>query len=366
MTGTDADRQRLVRRTALIAGLVATLAAGLLVLLRFAVVEPPAGEAPPCDRTFVRRYDPPRTKVDTMLIVDDGQAWAVLAQDPTYSDPDVFCDGSGEFVYRAQRPMYGWLVWAASFGQAAAVPVALMAVSVLGVGVLAASGVVLAAHEGRIPRFGALVALMPGSFYTIMTFGPEALATGLCLLALTWWTGARRRPWAAVAALTVAVLCRDILVLVPVAIGLYELVRRVRPLRQLLPLAVPAVAYAAWITSLKARYGAWPSDRQKLERLAPPFRGMWQAMAQFDAVKWFCLGLAVVLLVLAVRRAPRSLLTWIALGFAAFGIVLGENVWVTQFYRVLLPMYCLAFIAALPADPALRPRRARPTAPASA
>ena len=89
-------------------------------------------------------------------------------------------------------------------------------------------------------------------------------------------------------------------------------------------------------------------------------------MAQFDAVKWFCLVLAVVLLVLAVRRAPRSLLTWIALGFAAFGIVLGENVWVTQFYRVLLPMYCLAFIAALPADPALRPRRARPTAPASA
>jgi len=360
------DRAPLVRRTALVAAAVATLAAGLLVVLRFAVVVPPEGEVPSCDRTFVRMYDPPRTKVDTMLIVDDGQAWAALAQDPAFHAPEVFCDGPAEFVYRAQRPMYPWLVWAASFGQPVAVPVALMVVSVLGVGLLAAAGVVLAAHEGRISRFGGLVALMPGSFYTVITFGPEALVTALCLLAVVWWTGERRRPVAAVAALTFAVLCRDILVIFPVAIALYEVVRRVRPIRGVLPLAVPPLAYAAWVVSLKARFGYWPSDAPKLERLSPPFRGMWQAMSQIDVVKAFCLLLAIVLLVLAVRRAPRSLLTWIALGFAAFGIVLGENVWVTQFYRVLLPMYCVAFIAALPADPALRRRRSRPTEPASA
>jgi hypothetical protein len=352
---------RLFSRTALVAGAIATVAAGLLVVLRFAVIQPPEGDPPPCERTFVRMYDPPRTKVDTMLIVDDGQAWAVLAQDPTFADPEVFCDGAGEFVYRAQRPMYGWIVWAASFGQPAAVPVALMVVSVLGVGLLAAAGVALAEHEGRLGRFGGLVALMPGAFYTVITFGPEALATGLCLLAIVWWTGPSRRPWAAVAALTVAVLCRDILVVVPAAIGLFELVRRVRPFRSLLPLGVPVAAYLGWIVSLKVRYGSWPSDRQKLERLAPPFRGLWQALAQFDSVKWFALLLAVVLLALAVRRSPRSMLTWIALAFAAVGVVLGENVWVTQFYRVLLPMYALALIAALPADPHLRTPPTRPS-----
>jgi hypothetical protein len=135
----------------------------------------------------------------------------------------------------------------------------------------------------------------------------------------------------------------------------------VRPFRSLLPLGVPVAAYLGWIVSLKVRYGSWPSDRQKLERLAPPFRGLWQALAQFDSVKWFALLLAVVLLALAVRRSPRSMLTWIALAFAAVGVVLGENVWVTQFYRVLLPMYALALIAALPADPHLRTPPTRPS-----
>lgn len=335
------------------AAAIAAAAAALLVLLRFAVVEPPVVPEPyvPADLAFVRTYDPPRTKVDTMLIVNDGQAWAVLAQDPTFSDPHAFYDGPKEFVYRAQRPALPLLVWATSLGQPGLVPLSLMAWTVLGVGALAGSSVLLAHQQRRLTRWAALTAALPGSVLVILAFGPEPLATALCILGVLWWLGPPKHRVGAVAAFAVAVLARDITLVVPAALGLHQLVVERRPLRELLPLALPVLPLAGWIVSLHARYGHWPSEASQLERVAPPFRGLIRAIPEFEAVQWVSLVLGVVLVGLAVRRALRSPLTWIALVFAAVSLVLGQNVWVTELYRVLLPMYAFALIALLPRAP---------------
>jgi hypothetical protein len=55
----------------------------------------------------------------------------------------------------------------------------------------------------------------------------------------------------------------------------------------------------------------------------------------------------IALVVLAVLRDRGSVLTWIALAFVPLATLLGPHVWLTEFYRVLLPMYAFAFIAAL-------------------
>lgn len=327
----------------------AVLGAAALIGLRYVVVQPPPEPQPfiPSDLAFVRPYDPPRTKVDTMLIVSDGQAWATLAQDPTFSHPEEFYDGTQEFVYRSQRPLFPWLVWAASLGQAALVPIALMAWTCVGVGILAFGSVVLAANQGRIAKWGAVTVLLPGSVYVVLALGPEPLATGLAMLGVVWWRGPPRRAALAVLALTAAVLCRDVTVVVPVVLGLNELVRKDRRLRELVPLAVPCVALLGWIVALHQRYGYWPKP-SKLEGVAPPMRGLWQALGTLDPLQVLFLGMGFALVGLAVRREPGSPLSWIGLAFAAVSMFFGRDVWSSEFFRVLLPMYAFCLIVVLP------------------
>lgn len=328
------------------------------MLLRLAVVQPPTGEAPPCELTFVRLYDPPRTKLDTVLIVSDGQAWATLAQDPSFSEPDAFCDGVKEFVYRAQRPVFPILLWLTSLGQPALVPYALLFWTAAGIALLVVAGVVVAAANGSPPRAGALVGLLPGSVFITMSLGPEPLATGILLLGVLLWRNPNRRVGWALLAFTLAALMRDITLVAPAALGIWELATRRRSLVRLLPLATPAVVYVAWVVWLKARWGYWPSDASQLERVAPPFRGMWQAFPDYDAVLWFSFALLVGLLVGAIKRNSRSHLTAIGIGFAVVSTILGQNVWVSEFYRVLLPFYAFCLLAALPSLPSgSSPRR---------
>jgi len=70
----------------------------------------------PAKPAFVSLYDRPLSRVEAVLAEGDGQAFAALAQDPLLRRPAVMAP-AGEFSYRAQRPVWGYLDWVASVGQ---------------------------------------------------------------------------------------------------------------------------------------------------------------------------------------------------------------------------------------------------------
>src|SRR5205085_423283 len=61
--------------------------------------------------TYTRFANHPTTGLEKMAATGDGQAFEAVGRDPTLSDPDVFTTGRGDYAYRAQRPLLGWIGW---------------------------------------------------------------------------------------------------------------------------------------------------------------------------------------------------------------------------------------------------------------
>ena len=344
------------------AGAIALLASLLLIGLRYAVVEPPVIERfIPADRAFVSLWDPPITKLDTMIDVGDGQAWAALGRDPTYSHPEVFYEGTTEFVYRAQRPLPGWLLWAASLGQPDLVGLALIAMTAIGMGVLVWASVRAAAAFGRRAELGVLVGILPGSVFTVLYLGPDLLLLGMAIAGLcAWYRDTPRDRILAVALLTGASLGRETLVLIPAAIGLHALIAARARFVTVLPLAIPAVFLGGWIAWLHQRYGYWPSDADHLPRIAAPFVGLWRSKADMGVVGWGTTLIGVACVVLGIRRDPRSVLVWCTVALIPVIVIAGAHVWTLEPQRAFLPLFAFALLAALP----FRVVRRRRTVPA--
>ena len=343
-----AGRRWSTGRVALVAAVVTTLGACLFAGARLARMDVPP--PPSASNVFTTTYDPPQTRLETMIDVADGQAYATLARDPTFSRTAPFKDGPAEMVYRSQRPLYAWLIWAGSGGRPAAVPVAQFVVTVLSVGALAASAVWLAATRRRVRGWAALVVLLPGCALSVVDLIPEPLSVALAVVGVIAWTASPRRAGWAVASLTLAVASREWLVLVPAVLALHDLLVRREPWRRQLPLAVPPLVLGAWVLSLRVRHGYWPSQAASLERLSAPFLGWYHAVGQLDVAATAAYLGAAVLLVLGLQRHPRSVLVWVEVAFALSTVVLGANVLGTESYRPLLAMYVFGLVAVLPVD----------------
>ncbi len=74
------------------------------------------------------------------------------------------------------------------------------------------------------------------------------------------------------------------------------------------------------------------------------------------------MALAATIAIVAVRAAPRDVLTWVTVAYLLFGALLGEDVWVTNsgFTRSLLPLFTLGSVAVLGGLAARRPGSAAP------
>lgn len=342
------------------AALLAFVLASVIVAARWSSIDPSgAPEAHP----FVSLYDPPVNAAEVMLNVGDGQAFAAIAQDPTFARPTVFnsfapgVSQEAEAAYRAQRPLFGWLGWLASAGRPAAVPVALMALTVLGAALLTAAAGLLATVVRRRGDLATLAVLAPGSVAVLAHVGPEGLATGLAALGVLLWT---RSPRSAVLLLTMAVLARETLVLFPLALGIVELSRGRR--RGVWPLLVPAGTWLVWLVVVHARLGAWPSEGGTA-RLALPFAGLLEGMARWSVVDACLFAAGAVLAVAAVARL-RGVWRFVAVAHLALAAVMGPEVWAAWegFGRVLLPLHLLGIVALLPRAAAVE-RRLLPEAP---
>ena len=298
------------------------------------------------DHPYIVLYDPPRTRAEAMLVQGDGQAFAALAQDPTLSRPEVF-NGSAaavspahEAAYRAGRPLLAWLAWLVSLGQPERVPFALLALTVLGAMILVCGAALAATRLNRRVEWALLVLMLPGSVILFAWTGPEALAVGLALIGLVLWPDHR---WPAVLALTLGVLARETLLLVPVAMAVSEAARR----RPFLPLLLPVLTLGAWDLIDRARFGALPTAAAE-GRLSAPWNS-WSAISHWHPID-IAIGMLGVALVIGGLLWLPPLWKSVLAAYIGLALFMGPDVWKRwqDFSRPLLPLYVIGFLACIP------------------
>jgi hypothetical protein len=351
------------RRKILAAGCAGALMAALLI----GILGYGAGrQGPTSVAAFTTTYDHRvlNDPLELLLVQSDGQAFASLARDPTLARPEVFRTDA-EAAYRAQRPLVPYAAWALSLGQSGWVPPALAGLAAAGAG-LAVAGVAQLLSDRRAPPLLAmLVLLFPGTYMALSYCGPEPLGLGLVTWGLVAWS--RHRIGPAVALFAVAGLCRETLLLVPLALLLTALDRR--RIREAAMLATSFTLYIGWVIVVRLRIGAWPTAASH-GRLSTPFVGAIEALlhANVEALLYaaLCLGGAAG----ARLIAPKDPLRTVVVAHVAFAAVMGRDVWISWggFGRVLLPLNAVTLVmiagkvfAKPPAAPAIRERDAATT-----
>ena len=323
-----AEPRQTTARKALLAGvLTAVLVLAGLAYRANTVVTSPQEAGTPYAPAFRGELSGP----GAMLNSHDGQAFGSLALDPLLAHPDRWTGGRAEMGYRAARPVLGWAVMVTSLGSKTAVEWSLLAWTAIGIGLMVAGAVVLAAQWKRRGGWVPLLLLLPGVALQVLVGGLcDSLATGLALFGLAWWLAGRDR-WAIVA-LCLAALTRESTLLVTLALLLATGGRRGARL------LVPFAAYAGWVGVVWLRLGVLPTQARVGGMGLPPgnFRAavpLWSAVEVVSAV------IVVVLFAAAWRRAPGREVRWLVVLSALFALTLGPAVlrsW--DFARPLLPV----------------------------
>jgi hypothetical protein len=315
---------------------------------------------------YVALYDRRLSQVDAVLGEGDGQAFAALAQDPLMQRPSVMA-GHGEYAYRAQRPVWGYLTWMGSVGQPALTGWVLAALTILSCGLASALVGLLLRSRGTSAWWALLVPVF--ATRTLLELTPELLALGLFVAGVLWWE--RERRGVAVLAFAAAALTRETMLVGVAAVAAWSAVHWYRSVehwvRRLAPLVAPFAAYAAWVVVLRLRVGSLPFDASH-GRLGAPGVGFISSLSRpggTQPLMWALVGAGVC--TAAVWLARRDLLTWIAVAYLAFASLLGDHVWTTNsgFTRALLPLYAAAPVALL-GGISVRRRQAVPVRSASA
>jgi hypothetical protein len=165
----------------------------------------------------------------------------------------------------------------------------------------------------------------------------------------------------AVTLLSLAALTRETMLVGVGVLVCWELMHAtgslVARVRRVAPLAMPFVAYAAWITVLRLHLGNWPFNRSN-DRLGLPGSGLLRGLDHIEhtgTILWW-VAIGILMSVALLIWARRDLLAWVGLAFAAFGSLLGPDVWITNagYQRALVPLFYFAPIALLGALPSLR------------
>jgi hypothetical protein len=191
----------------------------------------------------------------------DGTYYYAMARDP-------FLTGHAHTLidqpaYRYGHPLHGWLAGLLSLGNARAVPIALLLLSLLGMAIAGWAVSRLGILFGRTAWAGLLIAVSPGILYSTTVDTTEALGAGLLALTMLAWV--RHRFTIAGALIVLVCLDKEQYVVVPVGLALWELIaaarRHARPSQ--LPTKIAAVAIgpavlAGWYVYVHGQLGSWP------------------------------------------------------------------------------------------------------------
>jgi hypothetical protein len=315
----------------------------------------------------VELYREPQTVAETLVVGIDGQSFGQIAYDVTMARPVEEFGSAPEAAYREARPIYAWIAFVLSGGgrSGSSIALALVFQSVLAVALLAHAAASLADRLGRVPLFGAAVALLPGAAITVYSPGGcEAFGCALGLYGVRWWIEGKRS-WA-IAIFCVAALTRETLLLFPAAVAITELQQRA-PWRRIASLAAPFAAYGAWLLLVKVRIGALPSDAGNT-RLSSPIDGVFSTVSGWSALTVGVVLSIVACAALALARLKEPVLRWLIALHVVLALTMGASVWDSfrNFSRVLLPLGVLGVVALCPKPSGggqpVRPRRAAPAA----
>ena len=224
-------------------------------------------------------------------------------------------------AHRYGHPAYGWLGWLFSLGNPDWVPQALLIVSLLGIAVAAFFASLIAQHLGATAWGGLVVALNPGLVFAVTTDTSEAASAAVLSIALYLWLKERRQA----AGIVLIALCffKFQLILVPVALGLWEVVlylrgRRDRDTQNIVALlAAGPIMFIVWMVYLRQQFGELPISGGP-EFLSLPFIGFFDTMrdlaqvhlmspenVQIASAELPIVACLVVLITIAVVRAAR-------------------------------------------------------------
>jgi hypothetical protein len=271
-----------VDRIALVCGLAATLAAAAGVLVSLHRQNWDVGALVRIHDTLplakLAQRDDPSFRLRSESGFYDGAYFYAVTRDPLATgEAHALID---EAPYRYGHPAYGWLAWLVSGGgRPGAVPGALLFVGLVSIFLAGLGAALLAVGLGWTAWGGLAVALSPGLLFAVNVDTTEPLGAALLLFGLLAHRSERR----ALAFSMFAALCfvKEPLVLVPLAIAVWDRWRRGRP-----PvLAAAVVPVAAWWVYLRVHLGAFPIG-QGTQRLTAPFLGWARALSAAAAQSW--------------------------------------------------------------------------------
>lgn len=348
----------LVGRRLVVFAIIGTAYCGFLLAVEYrnAVVPPPDSDA----AGYTYPFSPPHDEFEVLINQNDGQAYTLLAQDPTFEHPEVFFDGARTLAYFAQKPLIVYLVWAGSLGQPNLVPIAFIIITTLigGLYAMASAALTQTRYGGEADRLSLLCLIVPGALATYF-FSPNLLAVALGTLGLVCW----HRPSARAHALgalffVLACLGRETMLLFPLVTGLLLLFRWQLTIRDAALLASPVVVLVGWYALVRAHIDA-PADQGLVwVNFRAPFLGIIDAMPMFGPAEWFNLAVVLACIAVAIWRLREDDLMWHALAWAVLAIVLsGPNWRIWEVGRLFVPLYLfpvLSCVGAYRGEAALR------------
>jgi hypothetical protein len=214
---------------------------------------------------FARFTHPPTGSAGCGTQGYDGQFFFLQAHDPLLLNASTVqaMRGAGQ-LFRVQRLGYPLAVFLLAGGQATAIPVAMLAVNLLALLGLTAWLAAWSDRHGRSPLWAVAIGLMPGMLLPVLRDLSDPLATASVVIGVLAWQE-RRRTTAAVA-LTVAVLTREVTIVLVAALAVEVGMRlwqmrmsssaRGAIVREAVPvIVVPALMFGAWQLYVASRAG---------------------------------------------------------------------------------------------------------------
>ncbi|MBV9838573.1 MAG: hypothetical protein JO156_10650 [Solirubrobacterales bacterium] len=262
-------------------------------------------------------HPPPGALVDTSNGYD-GQFFYLQAHDPLllHSSTVSALRAAGE-GFRVQRVAYPALAFLLAGGRFSAIPFALLAVNLIVVLALTAGFAIYARRRGWSTWWAVAIALMPGMLLPVLRDLSDPLAAASMLAAVLMWRSGQR--WPAALALSVAVLAREVMMVVVLALAAEAAVRAWR--QRAIPgawrsaasrawpvVVVPTVIFAGWQAYITTRYGGPVGGAP----LSPPLVGIVDEVRRSMHNSWppyAVWDLVYVLLILAAAAAALASLS---------------------------------------------------------
>lgn len=202
----------------------------------------------------------------------DGQFYWGIAVDPiaTGSVHEALDKPS----YRYGHPLYGWLGWLLSAGQAGAAATALLVAGFAAFAAAAGLAAVLGRRRGGTGFEALLVIANPGLIYAAVHDLAEPLCAALLLGSLLAYLGGR--PRLTFLGFALLPLSKEPLLVVPLAIAVWELWRRRSGWRTPALLLATLAPSICWWTYARAQLGNWFTSGDSA--LGAPFAGWRRAL----------------------------------------------------------------------------------------